>query len=240
MVWPIDRHRDEAICAAYRDGMTTRRAIAERFDVSRRVINKVLKRNKVFKHPGELRFWRKVGIRTKQECWPWKASKSRLGYGQIGWQGRVTEAHRVAFELTHGEIPAGAWLVHSCKSPDCCNPKHIISRTKEDSIRDDRQNRVLYARAWRANNKRERCYQQARRRARKWRATPSWADLGVIKKIYESCPSGHHVDHIVPLRTLRGNKLVACGLHCEANLQYLTATENVRKRCSLPDDLAFP
>ena len=55
-------------------------------------------------------------------------------------------------------------------------------------------------------------------------ATPNWANLIDIKQIYETCQEGYHVDHIVPLQ----NDLV-CGLHCEFNLQHLTAEENLAK-----------
>lgn len=71
----------------------------------------------------------------------------------------------------------------------------------------------------------------AKYRAAKLHATPTWANLDAIRKIYEiakfvSDATGiqYEVDHIVPLRS----KLV-CGLHCEANLRVIPRDENIRK-----------
>lgn len=69
---------------------------------------------------------------------------------------------------------------------------------------------------------------EAKRRALKTTAIPLWANLSKIKEIYKLCPSGCHVDHIVPL-----NGKIVCGLHWEGNLQYLDAQENILKSNNL-------
>lgn len=52
-------------------------------------------------------------------------------------------------------------------------------------------------------------------------ALPAWQDRNEIGNFVGSCPLGHHVDHIIPLK---GRNV--CGLHVLENLQYLSAQEN--------------
>ena len=72
-----------------------------------------------------------------------------------------------------------------------------------------------------------RAYQTAaesRRRAAVLKRTPSWADLEAIRKFYEACPAGMHVDHEIPLC---GRNV--SGLHVPNNLRWLPAQVNKRK-----------
>ena len=72
----------------------------------------------------------------------------------------------------------------------------------------------------------------ASRRFSKMNATPKWSNIFFIQEAYALAKLRTkltgikwHVDHIVPLKS----KLV-CGLHCEANLQVITASQNSSKR----------
>lgn len=55
-------------------------------------------------------------------------------------------------------------------------------------------------------------------------ACPKWADKKELKRIYNECPEGMVVDHVIPLR---GDTV--CGLHVPENLQYLSREENLKK-----------
>lgn len=62
------------------------------------------------------------------------------------------------------------------------------------------------------------------RRARLLNAAPAWVNPQELRTVYEACPAGLEVDHIIPLVAE-----TVCGLHVPWNLQYLTRAENRRK-----------
>ena len=61
------------------------------------------------------------------------------------------------------------------------------------------------------------------------RCTPPWVSKEALLAIYGNCPEGHEVDHIIPIKGKIDGRLV-CGLHVPWNLQYLTVTQNRKKK----------
>lgn len=83
----------------------------------------------------EQRFWNKVRRGTDDECWEWLASK-RYGYGVFHPTKTITaQAHRVAWELTHGKIPDGLVVRHKCRGK-CVNPAHMELGTQAQNLQD--------------------------------------------------------------------------------------------------------
>lgn len=82
----------------------------------------------------EDRFWSKV--RKSDGCWDWTGAKDGSGYGSFHFGGRSARAHRVAYELANGPIPADAHLLHTCDNPGCVRPDHLVPGNRFDNMRD--------------------------------------------------------------------------------------------------------
>lgn len=77
-----------------------------------------------------------------QSCWLWTAAQYHQGYGMVnlgrdrlGFQ-FTAYAHRVAYVLAHGDIPADAVVMHACDVPACVNPAHLSLGTQRENLRD--------------------------------------------------------------------------------------------------------
>jgi len=61
---------------------------------------------------------------------------SRHSYGTCRLNGRTTAAHRAAWILTVGPIPAGLLACHRCDNKLCVRPAHIFLGTAVDNQQD--------------------------------------------------------------------------------------------------------
>ena len=76
----------------------------------------------------------RLGMETP--CLEWTGCHNGTGYGIIGHHGRNTLAHRVAWEIEHGEIPEKLFVLHRCDNPPCVRPDHLFLGNQFDNMRD--------------------------------------------------------------------------------------------------------
>lgn len=71
------------------------------------------------------------------ECWVWTGSRLKSGgYGLFCEGGITHRAHRRSWELSHGEIPGGLFVLHRCDNPPCVRPSHLFLGTQADNNKD--------------------------------------------------------------------------------------------------------
>jgi len=85
------------------------------------------------------RFWEKVdrspGHGPWGDCHIWTGGITGVGYGGIKLDGRMQQAHRVAWFLETGEWPDPCAL-HHCDNPPCVRFGHLFEGTHDDNMAD--------------------------------------------------------------------------------------------------------
>lgn len=74
-------------------------------------------------------------------CWEWTAARDGSGYGIMGWTTsrghRTFRAHRLICIAEYGPPPFdGAFAIHACDNPPCCNPAHLRWATHAENMAD--------------------------------------------------------------------------------------------------------
>lgn len=82
------------------------------------------------------RFWSYV--QKGDSCWEWRGGRFADGmrYGQFRVGKKKLKAHRFAYMLTHGEIPDGMRVCHTCDNPICVKDEHHFLGTDADNSAD--------------------------------------------------------------------------------------------------------
>lgn len=75
-------------------------------------------------------------------CWEWTGTTNRQGYGVVGLfiDGRPIgiPAPRLQWMHSHGPIPDGLVIMHTCDNPPCINPDHLALGTQASNLTDMR------------------------------------------------------------------------------------------------------
>lgn len=75
---------------------------------------------------------------TGTGCHVWPGSRDRDGYGTIRDGQVLRKVHRLVWSSTHGPIPDGGVICHTCDNPPCGNPDHLFLGTNASNQWDRR------------------------------------------------------------------------------------------------------
>ena len=70
-------------------------------------------------------------------CHVWIRAVNKDGYGVVGYGGKTTLAHRLSYQLANPDVRIdGMEILHTCDTPSCINPEHLMVGTHADNMRD--------------------------------------------------------------------------------------------------------
>ncbi len=89
----------------------------------------------------QVRLWARVipfDVRDPKACAEFGGHTLPAGYGtlQDPRTGKPVYAHRLSWELIHGEIPDGSVVRHLCDNPSCVRPGHLKIGTQKENMGD--------------------------------------------------------------------------------------------------------
>lgn len=178
--------------------------------------------------------WERNKARLIAENRAWRlANKEKSNANSRAWQLRNPDRVRERRRLY--DIKTKESRSEQARASAAANPELHRARRRAAALRYKYKNLEAVrdkARKSRRANPAQNAANQRKRHAQKMMACPSWANVFLIREIYELASlrtrvvgKKFEVDHIVPLRSPE-----VCGLHVEHNLRVIPATANREKK----------
>src|SRR6266550_4262564 len=73
-------------------------------------------------------------VYARGDCWEWRGSHDRYGYGWFVLGGEMLRAHRVAYLIAKGYLPPDLIPEHLCRHPWCVRPSHLEAATQRTNV----------------------------------------------------------------------------------------------------------
>lgn len=74
-------------------------------------------------------------ILKRQKCWKWLGAFNGDGYAVVSFKRKLYRVSRVVYAFENGD-PNDFLVRHTCDTPGCCKPEHLIKGTTQDNIND--------------------------------------------------------------------------------------------------------
>lgn len=75
-------------------------------------------------------------VDKSNDCWLWRGSCDKNGYGLLRIAGVTTRVNRLAWKDYFGEIPEGKHVLHTCDQPSCVRKEHLFLGSHQDNMTD--------------------------------------------------------------------------------------------------------
>lgn len=148
MSYPDDAYKDPDVLEKlyHGEGMTLQE-VGDELGMAFTTIQKWMDKHDIPRReygPLEQRFKVYYEVDEETGCWEWQNRLDEWGHGRIADGDKQRYAHRVAYELEHGEIPDGKQINHACRNPSCVNPDHLYAGTQLENVHDEIDAGVWY------------------------------------------------------------------------------------------------